>query len=205
MVATRQSHQQDETGDFASRLKLLVLSAEKVELLNKAQALCLACDNTTRQSTAIEMVEILAELNLDADSLATAYLTPYFINNLVTLETVEEQLGSSIAVLLNGVAQMATISTLAHQGKGTVQVDNIRRMLLAMVEDVRAVVIKLAEQVCHLRNVKNAAEEERVIAAKETADIFAPLANRLGIGQLKWELEDLSFRYLHPNIYKIRR
>ena len=202
MVATRQSHQQDETGDFASRLKLLALSAEKVELLNKAQALCLACDNTTRQSTAIEMVEILAELNLDADSLATAYLTPYFINNLVTLETVEEQLGSSIAVLLNGVAQMATISTLAHQGKGTVQVDNIRRMLLAMVEDVRAVVIKLAEQVCHLRNVKNAAEEDRVIAAKETADIFAPLANRLGIGQLKWELEDLSFRYLHPNIYK---
>lgn len=202
MVATRQSHQQDETGDFDSRLKLLTLSAEKVELLNKAQALCLACDNTTRQSTAIEMVEILAELNLDADSLATAYLTPYFINNLVTLETVEEQLGSSIAVLLNGVAQMATISTLAHQGKGTVQVDNIRRMLLAMVEDVRAVVIKLAEQVCHLRNVKNAAEEERVIAAKETADIFAPLANRLGIGQLKWELEDLSFRYLHPNIYK---
>ena len=202
MVATRQSHQQDEIGDFASRLKLLALSAEKVELLNKAQALCLACDNTTRQSTAIEMVEILAELNLDADSLATAYLTPYFINNLVTLETVEEQLGSSIAVLLNGVAQMATISTLAHQGKGTVQVDNIRRMLLAMVEDVRAVVIKLAEQVCHLRNVKNAAEEERVIAAKETADIFAPLANRLGIGQLKWELEDLSFRYLHPNIYK---
>ncbi|WP_350668644.1 GTP diphosphokinase [Pseudoalteromonas sp. 69-MNA-CIBAN-0232] len=202
MVATRQSHQQDETGDFASRLKLLALSAEKVELLNKAQALCLACDNTTRQSTAIEMVEILAELNLDADSLATAYLTPYFINNLVTLETVEEQLGSSIAVLLNGVAQMATISTLAHQGKGTVQVDNIRRMLLAMVEDVRAVVIKLVEQVCHLRNVKNAAEEERVIAAKETADIFAPLANRLGIGQLKWELEDLSFRYLHPNIYK---
>lgn len=202
MVATRQSHQQDEIGDFASRLKLLALSAEKVELLNKAQALCLACDNTTRQSTAIEMVEILAELNLDADSLATAYLTPYFINNLVTLETVEEQLGSSIAVLLNGVAQMATISTLAHQGKGTVQVDNIRRMLLAMVEDVRAVVIKLAEQVCHLRNVKNAAEEDRVIAAKETADIFAPLANRLGIGQLKWELEDLSFRYLHPNIYK---
>ncbi|ALS32143.1 GTP pyrophosphokinase [Pseudoalteromonas translucida KMM 520] len=202
MVATRQSHQQDETGDFASRLKLLALSAEKVELLNKAQALCLACDNTTRQSTAIEMVEILAELNLDADSLATAYLTPYFINNLVTLETVEEQLGSSIAVLLSGVAQMATISTLAHQGKGTVQVDNIRRMLLAMVEDVRAVVIKLAEQVCHLRNVKNAAEEDRVIAAKETADIFAPLANRLGIGQLKWELEDLSFRYLHPNIYK---
>ncbi len=97
---------------------------------------------------------------------------------------------------------MATISTLSHQGKGTMQVDNIRKMLLTMVEDVRAVVIKLAEQVCHLRNVKNADEEDRVIAAKETADIFAPLANRLGIGQLKWELEDLSFRYLHPGTYK---
>uniref|UniRef100_UPI0035632571 GTP diphosphokinase n=1 Tax=Pseudoalteromonas sp. TaxID=53249 RepID=UPI0035632571 len=142
------------------------------------------------------------ELNLDADSLATAYLTPYYLNDLVSIDAVEEHLGNHVAVLLTGVSQMATISTLAHQGNGTVQVDNIRRMLLAMVEDVRAVVIKLAEQVCHLRNVKDAAEEERVVAAKETADIFAPLANRLGIGQLKWELEDLAFRYLHPDIYK---
>jgi len=178
------------------------LSQEKISLLNKAQQLCQTCDNSERQNTAIEMVEILVELNLDADSLATAYLTPYYLNDVVSIDAVEEHLGNHVAVLLTGVSQMATISTLAHQGNGTVQVDNIRRMLLAMVEDVRAVVIKLAEQVCHLRNVKDAAEEERVIAAKETADIFAPLANRLGIGQLKWELEDLAFRYLHPDIYK---
>jgi GTP pyrophosphokinase len=82
------------------------------------------------------------------------------------------------------------------------QVDNVRRMLLAMVEDVRAVVIKLAERLCHLRLVKNSDEETRVLAAKETSNIYAPLANRLGIGQLKWELEDLSFRYLHPKVYK---
>jgi GTP pyrophosphokinase len=202
MVATRQSHQQDETGDFATRLKALGLSAEKAELLNQAQALCVNCNNEKQQNTAIEMVEILAELNLDAESLATAYLTPYFLNDVVSLDTVEELLGNNVAILLTGVAQMATISTLSHQGKGSVQVDNIRKMLLTMVEDVRAVVIKLAEQVCHLRNVKDADEEDRVIAAKETADIFAPLANRLGIGQLKWELEDLSFRYLRPDIYK---
>ncbi|TMP09360.1 GTP diphosphokinase [Pseudoalteromonas sp. S3178] len=202
MVATRQSHQQDESTDFSTRLSLLGLSEEKTELLNQAQALCDKCDNQSRQNTAIEMVEILAELNLDPESLATAYLTPYFLNDLISLETIEEQLGNNIAMLLTGVAQMATISTLSHQGKGTMQVDNIRKMLLTMVEDVRAVVIKLAEQVCHLRNVKDADEEERVIAAKETADIFAPLANRLGIGQLKWELEDLSFRYLHPDTYK---
>ncbi len=202
MVATRQSHQHDKAGDFFSRVESLDLSQEKISLLNKAQQLCQTCDNSERQNTAIEMVEILVELNLDADSLATAYLTPYYLNDVVSIDAVEEHLGNHVAVLLTGVSQMATISTLAHQGNGTVQVDNIRRMLLAMVEDVRAVVIKLAEQVCHLRNVKNAAEEERVIAAKETADIFAPLANRLGIGQLKWELEDLAFRYLHPDIYK---
>ncbi|ADT69243.1 (P)ppGpp synthetase I [Pseudoalteromonas issachenkonii] len=202
MVATRQSHQHDKAGDFFSRVESLDLSQEKISLLNKAQQLCQTCDNSERQNTAIEMVEILVELNLDADSLATAYLTPYYLNDVVSIDAVEEHLGNHVAVLLTGVSQMATISTLAHQGNGTVQVDNIRRMLLAMVEDVRAVVIKLAEQVCHLRNVKDAAEEERVIAAKETADIFAPLANRLGIGQLKWELEDLAFRYLHPDIYK---
>ncbi|KPH90979.1 (p)ppGpp synthetase [Pseudoalteromonas undina] len=202
MVATRQSHQHDKAGDFFSRVESLDLSQEKISLLNKAQQLCQMCDNSERQNTAIEMVEILVELNLDADSLATAYLTPYYLNDVVSIDAVEEHLGNHVAVLLTGVSQMATISTLAHQGNGTVQVDNIRRMLLAMVEDVRAVVIKLAEQVCHLRNVKDAAEEERVVAAKETADIFAPLANRLGIGQLKWELEDLAFRYLHPDIYK---
>ncbi|WP_404338754.1 GTP diphosphokinase [Pseudoalteromonas mariniglutinosa] len=202
MVATRQSHQQRKPSDFTTRLALLALTAEKNALLMQAYALCQHCDDMRRQNMAIEMVEILAELNLDADSLATAYLTPYYLANKVTIDTVTEKLGDHVAMLLTGVSQMATISTLAHQGKETVQIDNIRRMLLAMVEDVRAVVIKLAEQVCHLREVKNADEEERVIAAKETRDIFAPLANRLGIGQLKWELEDLSFRYLHPQIYK---
>ena len=202
MVATRQSHQLTKPSDFASRIELLALTEDKHTLLEQAHQLCLHCDDAKRENTAIEMVEILAELNLDADSLATAFLTPYFLAEKISIETVTEKLGNHVALLLTGVSQMATISTLAHQGKGTVQIDNIRRMLLAMVEDVRAVVIKLAEQVCHLRDVKDASEEERVIAAKETRDIFAPLANRLGIGQLKWELEDLSFRYLHPDTYK---
>ena len=74
-------------------------------------------------------------------------------------------------------------------------------MLLAMVEDVRAVVIKMAERICALQQVKKADEETRVMVARECASIYAPLANRLGIGQLKWELEDLAFRYLHPITY----
>jgi GTP pyrophosphokinase len=81
-------------------------------------------------------------------------------------------------------------------------IDSIRRMLLAMVEDVRAVVIKMAERICALQQVKKADEETRVMVARECASIYAPLANRLGIGQLKWELEDLAFRYLHPITYK---
>ena len=202
MVATRQSHQHDKPGDFSTRLGLLNLTQEKCELLTKANVLCAGLHDHHQQNIAMEMVEILVEMNLDADTLATAYITPCFLANLIDIEKVTDVMGSHVGTLLTGVAQMATISTLAHQGTGTVQVDNIRRMLLAMVEDVRAVVIKLAEQVCHLRDVKNAREEERVIAAKETADIFAPLANRLGIGQLKWELEDLAFRYLHPDVYK---
>ena len=88
-----------------------------------------------------------------------------------------------------------------HGKPGEAQIDAVRRMLLAMVEDVRAVLLKLAERVCYLRQVKNLDEETRVLTAKECSEIYAPLANRLGVGQLKWELEDLAFRYLHPDIY----
>ncbi|WMN59340.1 GTP diphosphokinase [Pseudoalteromonas xiamenensis] len=202
MVATRQSHQQEHPVDFDSRVALLALSDDKVAYLQRAKSFCPE-DSEDLLTTAIEMVEILASLNFDAESLGAAYLTPYYLKGKLDTEKLKEAFGNNLVLLLEGVDQMATISTLAHhQGKGAVQVDNIRRMLLAMVEDVRAVVIKLAEQICYLRAVKNAQEEERVIAAKATANIFAPLANRLGIGQLKWELEDLSFRYLHPEKYK---
>ncbi|STS92875.1 GTP pyrophosphokinase [Klebsiella variicola] len=107
--------------------------------------------------------------------------------------------------LIHGVRDMAAIRQLKATHNDSVsseQVDNIRRMLLAMVDDFRCVVIKLAERIAHLREVKDAPEDERVLAAKECTNIYAPLANRLGIGQLKWELEDYCFRYLHPAEYK---
>ena len=202
MVSIRKSHLNDIHSNEQAWLAHLHLESEKSQLLQQVMVFCNAFEEEALHITAREMVEILAELNLDDESLATAYLTPFFLADQVELDVVDKKLGKPIAILLNGVAQMATISMLAYQDKESVQIDNIRRMLLAMVEDVRAVVIKLAQQVCHLRSVKNASEEERVITAKETANIFAPLANRLGIGQLKWELEDLSFRYLHPDTYK---
>lgn len=82
------------------------------------------------------------------------------------------------------------------------QIDNIRKMLLAMVDDVRAVLIKLAERLCVLRTASHLSEELRKQLATEAMEIYAPLANRLGIGAIKWEMEDLAFRYLHPDDYK---
>lgn len=100
------------------------------------------------------------------------------------------------------MAAIRQLNATHNDSVSSEQVDNVRRMLLAMVDDFRCVAIKLAERIAHLREVKEAPEDERVLAAKECTNIYAPLANRLGIGQLKWELEDYCFRYLHPAEYK---
>lgn len=151
------------------------------------------------------MVEILSTLSMDNDSMRTALLFPLVEAKVIDRETVEEDFGKEITNLVHGVLEMDAIRALKatqNDSGASEQVDNIRRMLLAMVEDFRCVVIKLAERIAHLREVKDAPEEERVLAAKECFNIYAPLANRLGIGQLKWELEDFCFRYLHPDEYK---
>ncbi|MBU2869605.1 GTP diphosphokinase [Colwellia sp. E2M01] len=155
----------------------------------------------------MEMVEILSALNLDADSLVAAFISPLLEHKLIKIIFVKENFSKDILLLCKGVEQMAAIKALRQEGNQSndqepQNIDNVRRMLLAMVDDVRAVVIKLAERLCDLREKKKSDEETRVLAAKESANIYAPLANRLGIGQLKWELEDISFRYLHPQVYK---
>ncbi len=167
--------------------------------------ICQQRDQLRSLELGVEMVEILVTMSMDLTTLKAALLFPLVDAELVSLVSVEESWGGNVAVLVKGVSEMEAIRTLQSRSdaKATdVQVDNLRRMLLAMVEDVRAVVIKLAERICFLRLVKNAEEETRVLVAKEISDIYAPLANRLGIGQLKWELEDLSYRYLHPQTYK---
>ncbi|QLB12166.1 GTP pyrophosphokinase [Bisgaardia hudsonensis] len=153
--------------------------------------------------TSIEMVEILHALNMDADSLLTAMLYPIVYQKLVDLETISENFGNKISKLVKVVIEMDNIRQLnSSRSSNSTQIDNIRRMLLAMVDDFRCVIIKLAERITFLRSTeKNTSEEELVLAAKECANIYAPLANRLGIGQLKWELEDYCFRILHPETY----
>lgn len=153
----------------------------------------------------IEMGEILSTLSMDLDSLRAAILFPLVDAKIVTEEIINIEFGKSIHGLVKGVMEMDAIRQLNASKlgeKSSTQVDNIRRMLLAMVEDFRCVVIKIAERIAHLREVRERSEEERVLAAKECLNIYAPLANRLGIGQLKWELEDFCFHYLHPDEYK---
>src|SRR5690554_2940798 len=158
--------------------------------------------------TGLEMAQILAELHLDAESLTAAILYRAVREGKLSLEQVKRDFGPAIAKLIDGVLQMAAISSLRHPIRGNVlgqtegQVDNIRRMLVTMIDDVRVALIKLAERTCAIRDVKNASPEKRHRVAREVFDIYAPLAHRLGIGHIKWELEDLSFRYLHEKAYK---
>lgn len=206
MVSVRQSHLITET-NFEKWLNNLSLPKTKQAVLQKLwlDHKSLWQSDAECQTKSLEMVEILAELNLDADSLSAAFLIPLVEKKLLLETQIQEKYGKAISLLCKGVMQMEAIKSLQHvQNKKAEdnQVDNIRKMLLAMVDDIRAVVIKLAERLCFLRLIKNEDEETRVLAAKETTNIYAPLANRLGIGQLKWELEDISFRYLHPQTYK---
>ncbi|SHO57118.1 GTP diphosphokinase [Vibrio quintilis] len=152
-----------------------------------------------------EMIEILMTLSMDEDTMVAALLFPVVTCDLFDLEVLEEHYGKEIIKLIDGVVEMAAIGQLnvsLQGGEASAQVDNVRRMLLAMVDDFRCVVIKLAERICNLREVKDQPDEQRRQAAKECANIYAPLANRLGIGQLKWEMEDYAFRYQQPDTYK---
>lgn len=206
MVSVRKSHQMS-AASFEQWLDTLDLNAAKKKSLEELwqKTHHFFDSNTSCQTKSLEMVEILSGLNLDTESLCAAFICPLFEYDHISLAYIEEHFSPQIYMLCKGVSQMEAIKALQQTQSSQVsanQIDNIRRMLLAMVEDVRAVVIKLAERLCHLRLVKNSDEESRVLAAKETANIYAPLANRLGIGQLKWELEDIAFRYLHPDVYK---
>ncbi|MBB3191064.1 GTP diphosphokinase [Halomonas cerina] len=153
----------------------------------------------------LEMADILGELKLDQPALEAAVLYRAVREKLIDLDAVETRFGAEVARLIDGVLQMAAISTSQTPSQGLVQhdqQDNLRKMLVNLIDDVRVALIKIAERTCALRQVRDAPREKRLQVAREVFDIYAPLAHRLGIGQLKWELEDLSFRYLHEEEYK---
>ena len=154
---------------------------------------------------AIGTAGILAAQHLDAVSLTAALLVGMPAVAGYDEQRVTAEFGAEVAALVNGVARMDSVQALPAGGDSAqraAQAENLRKMLLAMVEDIRVVLIKLAERTQSLRFLMNADEPKRRETAREVMDIYAPLANRLGLWQLKWELEDLSLRALEPNEYK---
>jgi GTP pyrophosphokinase len=158
-------------------------------------------------SAGLDIALILAELQVGTDCLLAGILYRAVLERRVAPEKVAETFGESVARLIEGVSRMAAIGELRASGDRPVlgqahgQKDNIRKMLIALVDDVRVALIKLAERTCAIRAVKND-DQRRLPVAREVFDVYAPLAHRLGIGQLKWELEDLSFRYIYGDAYR---
>ncbi len=213
MVAIRGTHLLNTKNfDFKKWISNLKVPAETAATLEKAWHF--ACEKLTSRSldkapiyyllAGPELVEILQSLNMDKESLVSAMLYPILMTDSsdVDLNEIQENFGNDIAKLLKGVAEMDNIRMLNTINSNSIQADNVRRMLLAMVTDFRTVIIKLAERIIFLRDdAQVRTDEEWMSAAKECTNIYAPLANRLGIGQLKWELEDYCFRILNPDCY----
>ena len=145
----------------------------------------------------------LAELQLDASTLAAALLHDVPENCGMPISEIEAKFGSEVAKLVDGTTKLGKLSWQAPDEAVTreSQVDNLRKMLVAMAEDLRVVFIKLADRLHNMRTLDALSPEKQRYIAQETLEIYAPLAHRLGIWELKWQLEDLSFRYLEPGKY----
>jgi GTP diphosphokinase / guanosine-3',5'-bis(diphosphate) 3'-diphosphatase len=147
----------------------------------------------------LEVAAILADLELDAETIAAALLHDTVEDTNLTAEEVQREFGPEVARLVEGVTKLGRISLRTDQQQ---QAENIRKMMVAMAEDLRVVLIKLADRLHNMRTLQPLAEAKRRKISRETLDIYAPLAHRLGIGQIKWELEDLAFRNLEPDAYE---
>jgi len=159
---------------------------------------------------ALGAAAILAGMHMDHVTIAATVLhaAPEYLDDWA--EKLEKDFGANVKMLVEGISRMEQIQQFSempsqskkNKGEAAQQTESLRKMLLAMVQDIRVVLIKLAERTQTLRNLSGAKPEQQKQIAQETRSIFAPLANRLGVWQLKWELEDLSVRYLEPELYK---
>ena len=148
---------------------------------------------------------ILADLRLDAATIAAALLHDVAEDTDIKVDDLRNEFGEEVAKLVDGVTKLEHIdqlSELRRRDREEEQAENLRKIFLAMVDDVRVVLIKLADRLHNMRTLAALPEQKRRRIAKETLEIYAPLANRLGIWQVKWELEDLAFRNLEPETYK---
>ncbi|ETR70999.1 MAG: GTP pyrophosphokinase [Candidatus Magnetoglobus multicellularis str. Araruama] len=155
-------------------------------------------DNIDGFSHAFNVADELAGMRMDVETIAAALLHDLAESRLISSQTIKETFGNEMFVLLDGVAQLNTITNRDNRNK---QAENLRRMFLAIADDIRVIFIKLVDRIYTMRNLENRKKKQRQSYAQETMDIYAPIASRLGIYTIKKELEDLSFQYLFPNKY----
>ena len=146
----------------------------------------------------VEVAKILVDLKLDKDTIIAAFLHDVLEDTDTTAQQMEEKFGKDVVNLVQGVTKL---SKYQFKSKEERQAENFRRMFIAMAQDIRIVVLKLADRLHNMRTLSYMAAAKQKKIAQETLDIFAPLANRLGMGKIKAELEDLSLRYLNPEKY----
>src|SRR6188508_789138 len=150
----------------------------------------------------LEVADFLADMKLDVAAVAAGLLHDVVEDTLTTPERIEELFGGEIAHIVEGVTKIGAIPFSSSEER---QAENFRKMLLAMVDDIRVILVKLADRLHNMRTLGHLPEERRIKIAQETLDIYAPIANRLGMSKVKNELEELSFKYLEPKAFESLR
>ena len=150
----------------------------------------------------LAVADFLADMKLDAVAIAAGLLHDVVEDTLTTIERIQELFGSEVAHVVEGVTKISAIPFSSSEER---QAENFRKMLLAMVDDIRVIIVKLGDRLHNMRTLNHLSEDRRIKIAQETRDIYAPIANRLGMSKLKNELEELSFRYLEPQSYEALR
>src|SRR4026209_69600 len=147
----------------------------------------------------LEVANILADMRLDVVAIAAGLLHDVVVDTLTSIERIEEMFGPDVAHVVEGVTKLGAIPFSSSEER---QAENFRKMLLAMVDDIRVVLVKLADRLHNMRTLQHLPEERRLKIAQETLDIYAPIANRLGMSKVKNELEELAFKSLEPKAYE---
>ena len=175
---------------------------DAVDALRRAVQSALACPAPARKPGGVDVARLLASMGVDADTLVAALLSPPELETVEPVADLADRYGTTVARLARNARWL---NAFREEGGGDHEhepAERLRRMILALAEDVRAVLIRLAYRTCRMRMIAAEPRDERRRIARETLDLYAPLANRLGISQFKWEMEDLAFRYLEPETYK---
>src|SRR5437660_5406888 len=150
----------------------------------------------------LAVADFLADMKLDVVAVAAGMLHDVVEDTLTTIERIKELFGPEVAHVVEGVTKISAIRFASSEER---QAENFRKMLLAMVDDIRVILVKLADRLHNMRTLNHLSEEKRVVIAQETRDIYAPIANRLGMSKVKNELEELAFRYLEPQAFEALR